>query len=338
MNFKKIIIWGHKYHNHTHSYVHGGFFRAFKTLGYEVLWLDDQDNIDNLNLQNSLFITEGNVEKKIPILKNSKYLVAYADRKRKILHKYEKNNLITLSSRQYDELEKPIKNDIASTKLDEFSYLRENDRCGIPIKNRWYINSKATLFQPWATDLLPEEFLSFNKSTDNKKIYHIGTLHGGDYMRGFYEACKENKITFILKSGSNSFFKKINFKLFHSRSNDKIFNYIKKEVKLIGDLINNSYLSFALQPDIQLNGPKKSYVPCRIFKNISYGRLCGTNSEAVMNLFDGNLPYSKNSYDLFYKTKIEEKNLSESKFNSISKFVKEKHTYINRIKNIISVF
>ena len=59
------------------------------------------------------------LKKKIPILKNSKYLVAYADRKREVLHKYEKNNLITLSSRQYDELEKPVKDDQASEKLDE---------------------------------------------------------------------------------------------------------------------------------------------------------------------------------------------------------------------------
>lgn len=338
MKFKNIIIWGHKYHNHTHSYIHGGFFRAFKALGFNVLWLDDNDNIENLNLENSLFITEGNVEKKIPILKNSKYLVAYADRKREVLHKYEKNNLITLSSRQYDELEKPVKDDQASEKLDDFSYLRDNDKCGISIKDRWYINSRATLFQPWATDLLPREFLSFNKSTDNKKIYHIGTLHGGDYMSGFYKACKENKIKFIVKSGSNSFLKKINFKLFHSKNYDKIFNYIKNEINLIGNLINNSYLNLALQPDIQVNGKKKSYLPCRIFKNISYGRLCGTNSEYVMSLFDGNLPYSNSSYELFYKTKNEEKNFSESKFNSITKFVKEKHTYINRIKNIISVF
>ncbi len=47
--FKKIIIWGHKYHSHTHSYIHGGYYRAFKYLGYDVLWLDNSDNIDDYN-------------------------------------------------------------------------------------------------------------------------------------------------------------------------------------------------------------------------------------------------------------------------------------------------
>jgi hypothetical protein len=338
MNFKKIIIWGHKYHSHTHSYVHGGFFRAFKSLGFEVIWLDDNDDIKNLNLENSLFITEGNVEKKIPILKDSKYLVAYADRKKKILHKYEKKNLITLSSRQYDELENLVSDDPASTKLDEYSFLRDNNSCNIPDNKRWYCNSKATLFQPWATDLLPNEFLYFNNSKKKKIIYHIGTLHGGEHMKGFVKACKENKIRLIVKSGSNSFLKKIRFKFFFSKNKNKIFNYIYNEINDSGKLINSSYINLALQPEIQVNGAKKSYIPCRIFKNISYGRLCGTNSKYVMNLFDGNIPYSNNSYDLFYKTYNMESGYNENKFKTISKFVREKHTYLNRIKNILSVF
>ena len=48
--FSQIIIWGHKLHSHTHSYIHNAFYIAFKYLKYKVLWLDDntQDlqNID----------------------------------------------------------------------------------------------------------------------------------------------------------------------------------------------------------------------------------------------------------------------------------------------------
>jgi len=29
----KIIIWGHKLHSHTHSYIHSGYYEAFKKLG-----------------------------------------------------------------------------------------------------------------------------------------------------------------------------------------------------------------------------------------------------------------------------------------------------------------
>jgi Lrp/AsnC family transcriptional regulator for asnA, asnC and gidA len=33
---KKVVIWGHKLHSHTHSYIHNGFYIAFKHLGYDI--------------------------------------------------------------------------------------------------------------------------------------------------------------------------------------------------------------------------------------------------------------------------------------------------------------
>jgi hypothetical protein len=32
---KQIVIWGHKLHTHTHSYIHNAFFRAFQKMGYK---------------------------------------------------------------------------------------------------------------------------------------------------------------------------------------------------------------------------------------------------------------------------------------------------------------
>ena len=29
MEFKQIVIWGHKLHSHTHSYIHYAFHKAF---------------------------------------------------------------------------------------------------------------------------------------------------------------------------------------------------------------------------------------------------------------------------------------------------------------------
>ena len=70
MNFNKIIIWGHKLHSHTHSYIHQAFNIAFTHLKYNVLWLDDNDDISNINFENVLFLTEHQVCKNIPIRYN----------------------------------------------------------------------------------------------------------------------------------------------------------------------------------------------------------------------------------------------------------------------------
>ena len=339
--FKKIIIWGHKYHSHTHSYIHGGYYRAFKFLGYDVLWLDNSDNIDDYNFENCLFITEGNVEKNIPIIKNSKYLVAYADRQNKILSRYNHNNLITLSSRQFDENENHVSEDPSTSKLDSFSYLRNNNYSKVKPEARWYKNSKYTLFQPWATDLLPPEVIKIEKKNNNNldKIYHIGTIHSNydDYFAGYIDSIKKNKKKFVSKTSSkHSRFKRC-IDSFFFRIID-MFRYIKKDIDRNISLIQKSYVNAALQPNIQIDGKKRGYIPCRIFKNLSYGRLCGTNSKYVNSLFYDNLPFSESTSELFYNIEKSEKNIKFDTIEFLYNFIKDKHTYVNRAKNIIKAF
>ena len=53
--FEKVIIWGHKLHTHTHSYIHYGFYKAFKHLNYDVYWLNENDmNNDKFKNFNTL--------------------------------------------------------------------------------------------------------------------------------------------------------------------------------------------------------------------------------------------------------------------------------------------
>ena len=98
-------------------------------------------------------------------------------------------------------------------------------------------------------------------------------------------------------------------------------------------LVNESYISPTIQGPWQI---ENRYIPCRIFKNISYGHYGYTNSEAVNDIFEGSLIYDRDPVNLFNKI-IEKKNdpnhINELKF--LMNEVKEKHTYINRIKLII---
>ena len=79
--FERVIIWGHKLHTHTHSYIHYGFYKDFKHLNYDVFWLDEDDihyesnNNYKFNFDNCLFITEGQVDSCIPINNNSIYIL-----------------------------------------------------------------------------------------------------------------------------------------------------------------------------------------------------------------------------------------------------------------------
>ena len=53
----KAIIWGHKLHTHTHSYIHNAYYKAFKKMGYETHWFDNNDDVSGFNFDNCIFLT-----------------------------------------------------------------------------------------------------------------------------------------------------------------------------------------------------------------------------------------------------------------------------------------
>ena len=68
---KKVIIWGHKlFKTNTHCFIHYGYCKAFKHMGYETHWFTDKDDVSNFNFNDCLFITAGDQEKNIPLNKN----------------------------------------------------------------------------------------------------------------------------------------------------------------------------------------------------------------------------------------------------------------------------
>ena len=92
--FKKIIIWGHPLHSHTHSYIHNGYYKAFLSLGYETYWLTSAP--DNFNFENCLFFTEDQVQHNIPLVKSAKYILHHTK-----LDKYIDNNLSYINLANY---------------------------------------------------------------------------------------------------------------------------------------------------------------------------------------------------------------------------------------------
>jgi hypothetical protein len=171
------------------------------------------------------------------------------------------------------------------------------------------------IFLPWATDLLPYEIEACKASMTGKKDYKvtwIGTIGGGFFgnrneIMGFEKACQENNI----------FFEK-----YTNVSTDKNI-----------ELIQKSYLAPALQGAWQC---EKGYIPCRIFKNISYGQWGITNNKTVYDLFDGRIIYNPDTYQLFYDAQDYIKVADINELYELMDFVKNNHTYINRIKTLLS--
>lgn len=286
----KVIIWGHKLHSHTHSYIHNAFYRAFVSMGYDTYWFDDSDNVRGFDFSDSIFITEGQVCEKMPIIKSSKYVLhnCYDEA---MWNKIKKKSIKYLKLQVYthDVLKCNAK------KIDEGTYFSDD-----------------MLHMTWATDLLPSEIALVEPVNNTNISWWVGTMGEGQFgnmneLNNFKRACEENNIE---------------FKHANNLSIEENRNKIKE-----------SYLAPAIVGTWQKG---KGYIPCRIFKNISYGQIGLTNSASVKNLLGDHVAYSEDEYELF-KMGAEILNSPDykNKVNAAMEFVKENHTYVNRIKTIL---
>ena len=136
-DFKKVIIWGLPLHSHTHSYIHDCFFKAFTSMGYDTVWVDKtQEKIDNSFLDNSLVIVCGVDCQTLSVNENCFYVLHNVDDYRF----RQGDNFMNLQVYTKDTLLPERK----AQKLSTFTYWQESEKC---------------LYQPWATDLLPEEMI-----------------------------------------------------------------------------------------------------------------------------------------------------------------------------------
>lgn len=294
-NNQKVIIWGHKLHSNTFSYIHYGYFEAFKSLGFEVHWFDNLDDISNFNFANSIFFTEGQVDDNIPLRKDCKYILHHCNKE-----KYKDYDHINLCNYVFDcTLGKShnYQNDTVE-KINYFTYF---DR-----KNK-------ALYQPWATTLPAEQFDEFVPLDHSiAEIFYVGTVWSENIqeMTKFNIGCvKNNKKLIICKT----------------RSEEESRVFVKKS---------------SVAPDVRLaHHVNVGYIPCRIFKNISYGKIPATNSKYVRDFFGKDLlPFANDPEDLV-SINLDFYNSSKAKevFSLLSNEVKEHHTFKTRANHLLSV-
>jgi hypothetical protein len=314
MKLNKIIIWGHELHNHTHSYIHNAFYRTFKHLGYNVYWFNE-DGINNyqdgnkIDFNNTLYIVHGLESKNLPLNESSYYIghnVEWSGNQYKIPAKHTLIN----------ESKGIPYNNIISLQVYCIRCLNE-----IKYKNnKYYCHSieKECIYMPWGTDLLPYEIDENIKNLESFEIKNISNFIGMplEHNSQLNEVLKKHKIEYQNYGGT------------FDKNSDR-----NKSIEENMKLIQESIIAPALQTQWQKDN---HYIPCRIFKNISYGKMGITNNEIVYNLFDKKIIYSENIEDLVKKSL--EFNKKKDKFSIIKNLminVRNNHTYVNRINFIL---
>ncbi len=292
--FNKVILWGHKLHSHTHSYIHYAFHKAFKHLGYDTYWFDNRDDVRNFDFHNSLFITEGQVDGNMPHRDDCRYILHNCDLK-KYKALMDQGNCIVLQVYTHDCLPRNV------LEIDDCTFIDVGDKC---------------LYMPWATDLLPHEIDAMKKQVPHiqkeKMIYFVGSYMGGGFDNraqydAFSKACSAQGISLKQVQG------------------------VSEQENI--NLIQKSYMAPALQGKWQCD---VGYIPCRIFKNISYGQPGMTNSKTVYDLFKGKILYASDPSKLFADAQAYLKTMTLEDLYAQMDLVKEKHTYLNRINHLLN--
>ncbi len=309
----KIIIWGHKINEfrHTHSYIHEGFFRAFQKMGYETYWFDNEDDVSSVDFSNTIFLTEGQVDEKIPIRRDCKYILHYCDpvKYKNVIKKclYLERALTT----ERDRLKKRANAEI----LEPYTYLEKDYRGTLGWKIFNEPIGAPAIYMLWATDLLPDEILLDSlKYERSKDVYWVGTLGSGVY--GNVEEVGPYALAAIRAK----------------------HNFIQRVDVSAAAHISSIQLSYTAPVIVGKWQLEKGYIPCRLFKNISYGQLPCTNSIDVSEVFDNKIICNKDTHQLFFDAQQQVHLNTENRelLKELMINVRDNHTYINRATTLLN--
>jgi len=308
----KFVIWGHKLKTNpdTYSYVLYGYAKAAKFLGYDVHWIDHSDALPEICSEDIIF-TEGRADSNVPLIKNAKYLLHHCNNS-----KYADAGCRVINLCNYVE---PCERGISLNYGEDSGVCAIKEKYGKVYKIRdfcFYDEENKAIYQPWATDLLPYEIdennpIMYNPSIND--IYYVGYVYHDNILPKFQifsQCCQKNGKNIVMSQGNVSF-----------EDNKR--------------LIQNSYITVDIRGDWH---QQCGYIPCRIWKNLSYGKFIGTNSPPIGNILKDYIAYDNDLTTLYSTVETAYANISKEKMIETMKYVKENHTYINRLKNILELW
>lgn len=300
---RKVIIWGHKFGTDTYSYVQNAYYRASNYIGYETYWFDDNDDVSTFDFSNSIFITEHRVRNNMPVLEDCIYFDHFSDE-------------------PFEKKERPDHPNYYNFAFfaDNWNWPPDDELVQIDVKH-FFHKKTNTVITIWGTDLLPPEIDGLEPKLHDeslKYVYFIGT-NQGENNNNFERICNAN----------GKYFSRLGGWMGIDYSSPLT---IEQNV----ETVRNSYISFDIRDASHLYVHKR-YYPCRLFKNISYGKWTGSNVPAIADVFGDYYTTDSNLETLYYKLVEDSRKCTYEKMRDAMNFVRDHHTYVSRIKSMFSI-
>lgn len=325
MKHKKVILWGAKLDTgHTHGFIHEACVRASKDMGIDTYWLDNRDNVDESFFDDAIVITEqwlvfqNGISNKMPLNKTATYFIHYLGNRGPVEGNPGADMYVGKVGKLID-FRFTAKHGWGCNGVEDknYNYKFEPEKYQAFNDVSFYEKSDDydRFYTIWATDLLPQEINFDDRFTQQeKRAFFCGTIREDNHQEfeGFVRKCKENNIPFLYNSPWQN-----------QLPTEQVRNYVK-----------SSLLPLDLRP---MNHLANGYIACRPLKNTSYGALPLTNSIAIRDFFQGDCAYAEKSDDLF-DVALEMQNDPKTKDLILHQMerIKKDHTYVNRMKDIIT--
>jgi hypothetical protein len=264
--------------------------------GYETYWVDDLKMLPELKFD---IILASNISlSNIPIIPTARY----------ILHNIK-----------IDDIQNKFQCSINHINLQVFTKDSKGEKI-FGIENVLWDKSAKTLYQPWGTPLPSNQWRGLNEFKIGDYEYWLGSIWQNELNQGNLDVMKKYKILLnrlgiklIRKGGSRI--------LINGLSERKAGNYIRKSV--FGATILGEW---QIQND---------YIPCRLFKNLTYGipPLSNMNKPNLLSEHNG---FTKSVEDLL-DFALSEKKIDRKKRFELARSEISKYTYANSIDRIIEL-
>ena len=175
----------------------------------------------------------------------------------------------------------------------------------------YFDQDNNALYQPWATDLLPGS--EVNPMLPSVKIVnYVGTINH-DGISGRFTKFREDA---------------------------KASGYIVKVHSGVSEdearrLMQTSALAIDFRGDWHL---ARGYIPCRLWKGLSYGRAMTSNSAILEGVFGSRVAFAQQDEPLFDAAVRNERSSNSASIHENAEWVMKNHTFVNRAKRILERF
>jgi hypothetical protein len=229
--FDKFVVWGFRRRRHSHRFIHQHFYSTLKKLGVPVAWVEDAPENNAIITKSDLVIAANIAGDHLDPTRGAHY----------VLHNFDDEFLNAIPFERRIVLQVYTKGVASRPGLQKWG------------NSIFFDPASRTLYQPWGTDLLPEEFRSpLPGSVRSRRFsFFVGSIWNNEQNQG--NLTEISVLTQALKQLGKRFV--------HVRHIPNSWNT---------GLVRRSCLAPAIGGGWQV---ENHYLPCRMFKNISYGHL-----------------------------------------------------------------